>query len=535
MLAVAAVALKRHDRFGIALISESPRRRQPPLSLVIVRCPPPSGSPTLIRRIVRASTGDLGYVMMMASALGRANGQSARIGRLSQEGRVRLKRSARKSCFGALAASILLGACGGANNWSEPMLARGALDARRASKPSSPITHVVVIVQENRSVDNLFQFMPGAATQSYGLNLENQEVALQPISLTANYDIRHAHFDFRAAYNKGAMNGWSKEACTGKCPSNPQYGYVPQSQVQPYYQMAETYTFGDELFQSNEGPSFPAHQYIVSGTSTNYNNSPWRVAEDTGDNEGGCDSIPGTTARMIDAAGHEGRLVFPCFARISIFTLLDDAKVSWHFYQALTGPGPWNSVDALKQIWRNKQEYSSNVVTPPSQVLTDISNGNLASVVFVTPTAAESDHSGDNKGTGPAWVASIVNAIGASAYWNTSAIIVVWDDWGGWYDHVTPTIYNSYELGMRVPLVVVSPYAKPAYVSHVQYEFGSILKFIEETFNLGSLGTTDVRANDLSDCFNFGSHARAFKRIPAKYPASYFLHQPLSSEPPDND
>jgi phospholipase C len=88
---------------------------------------------------------------------------------------------------------------------------------------------------------------------------------------------------------------------------------------------------------------------------------------------------------------------------------------------------------------------------------------------------------------------------------------------------------------MRVPLVVISPYAKPAYVSHVQYEFGSILKFIEETFNLGSLGTTDVRANDLSDCFNFGSRARAFKRIPAKYSASYFLHQPLSSKPPDND
>ena len=393
----------------------------------------------------------------------------------------------------------------------------------------------MVIVQENRSVDNLFQFLPGANTQSYGLNLSGQEVPLQPIKLTAKYDIGHRHGDWLAAYNKGGMNGWTKETCTGKCPTNPAYGYVPQSDVQPYYQMAESYAFGDEMFQSSQGPSFPAHQYIVSGTSTNYDKSPWRVAEDTGNNNGGCDSPPGTTARMINAAGREGNPVFPCFDRTSIFTLLDGAGVSWHFYQTKTGPGPWNAVDALQPIWQNKHEYSSNVTTPPSAVLADIRNGNLASLVFVTPTAAESDHSGDNKGTGPSWVASIVNALGTSAYWNSAAVIVVWDDWGGWYDHVVPTIYNSYELGMRVPLIVISPYAKPAYVSHVHYEFGSILKFVEETFDLGSLGTTDVRANDLSDCFNLGMQARKFKRIPANYSASYFLHQPISHQAPDND
>jgi phospholipase C len=135
----------------------------------------------------------------------------------------------------------------------------------------------------------------------------------------------------------------------------------------------------------------------------------------------------------------------------------------------------------------------------------------------------------------PSWVASIVDALGAGSYWNSTAVIVIWDDWGGWFDHVKPTIYNSYEVGMRVPMIVVSPYAKPGYVSHVNYEFGSILKFVEETFGLGSLGTTDVRANDLSDCFNFGSRARHFTRIPAKYPASYFLRQPASDRAPPDD
>jgi len=157
-------------------------------------------------------------------------------------------------------------------------------------------------------------------------------------------------------------------------------------------------------------------------------------------------------------------------------------------------------------------------------------------VSFVTPSGLESDHSGRNNGTGPSWVASIVNAIGTnSSYWNNTAIIVTWDYWGGGYDHVPPKIFNSYELGFRVPMIVISPYAKPNYVSHVHYEFGSILKFIEETFGLPSLNTTDKRATDLSDCFSFTTTPRAFKPIAAKYSAAYFERQPIDYESADDD
>jgi phospholipase C len=433
-----------------------------------------------------------------------------------------------------IVAAILLAACGGSAGASRA-IPGGSSATVRLPSGTGPITHIVVIVQENRTVDNLFQFMPGADTQSYGLNLAGQEVPLQPESLTVRYDLGHSHHNWLAAYDKGAMNGWIKEHCYGTCPSNPEYGYVPKNEIRPYYKMAESYTFADEMFQSGEGPSFPAHQYLVSGTSTNYDGSQWRVAEDTGNNQGGCDSVPGTKVTLIDAAGHEGDPVFPCFDRTSIFTLLDAAKISWHYYQARQGPGPWNAVDALKPLWQNTAEYSANVTTPPSQVLTDIAGGKLANVVFVTPTAANSDHSGSNKGTGPSWVASIVNAMGSSAYWNSSVVLVIWDDWGGWYDHVAPKIYNSYELGMRVPMIVISPYAKAGYVSHVPYEFGSLLKFIEETFALGSLGTTDARANDLSDCFTFGSRPRRFKSISSKYSATYFVHEPDANQPPDDE
>jgi phospholipase C len=167
---------------------------------------------------------------------------------------------------------------------------------------------------------------------------------------------------------------------------------------------------------------------------------------------------------------------------------------------------------------------------PKSKVLDDISAGKLPGVSWVIPDGASSDHASATNGSGPAWVASVVNAIGDSQYWNNTAIFVTWDDWGGWYDHVSPPMYNSYELGFRVPLIVISPYARPGYVSHVQHEFGSILHFTEEAFGLTPLGYTDTRADDLSDCFNFNQPPLPFHTIPAPQigPSNF-------SGPPDND
>ena len=145
-----------------------------------------------------------------------------------------------------------------------------------------------------------------------------------------------------------------------------------------------------------------------------------------------------------------------------------------------------------------------------------------------------SDHPSSNDGSGPSWVASVVNAIGNSQYWDNTVILITWDDWGGWYDHVPPTIINSYEYGFRVPLIVVSPFARQGYVSHVTHDFGSILKFIEETYRLPSLGYADALADDLSDCFDFHRHNR-FVKIKAPHDASYFLNDKRPPTDPDDD
>ncbi len=127
--------------------------------------------------------------------------------------------------------------------------------------------------------------------------------------------------------------------------------------------------------------------------------------------------------------------------------------------------------------------------------------------------------------------------------WSNTAIIVTWDDWGGWYDHVTPpqVLVNcaqwgcGYVYGFRVPLIVVSPYAKAAYISHTQHDFGSILRFIEENFGLPSLGYADAYADDLSDCFNFNQTPLKFQAIPAPVGVEQFLNDRRTPTDPDDD
>ncbi len=132
------------------------------------------------------------------------------------------------------------------------------------------------------------------------------------------------------------------------------------------------------------------------------------------------------------------------------------------------------------------------------------------------------------------WVASVVNAIGTSRFWNSTAIFIIWDDWGGWYDHVDPKSIDNMGPGFRVPLIVVSPYAKRGYVSHQLFETASLLTFTEKNFGLGNLGARDATANDLSDCFDFSQKPAAFVPVPTKVSADTIKHEKPSGLPDDD-
>jgi len=179
------------------------------------------------------------------------------------------------------------------------------------------------------------------------------------------------------------------------------------------------------------------------------------------------------------------------------------------------------------------------LIAPQNRVLTDAQFGTLASVSWVTPTKEDSDHPGSHSDTGPSWVASIVNAIGKSQYWDSTAIIVLWDDWGGFYDNAVPPQLDFRGLGIRVPCLIISAYAKQGYVSHTRYEDGSILRFMEQAFHLPPLGPTadgytDTRAQSIADSFDFTQSPRPFRPIRARYPIERFLREPPSDEPVDD-
>jgi phospholipase C len=185
---------------------------------------------------------------------------------------------------------------------------------------------------------------------------------------------------------------------------------------------------------------------------------------------------------------------------------------------------------------RYSHEWQTNVVHPNTAVFDDIRKGTLPQFAWVLPDHLDSDHPGTFTDTGPSWVASVVNAIGKSKYWKSTVILVTWDDWGGWYDHVQPPHRDYQGLGFRVPLLAISAYAKRGHVAHNVYEFGSILRFAEDNWDLGTLHHTDERAPDfVDDFFSFSQPPRRFVPISAKYSQQYFRRRPPSYEPVDNE
>ena len=449
----------------------------------------------------------------------------------------------------AAVVALLFCACSGGGVSPVPQGAASLVRAIHRNGSSSKIQHIVIIVQENRSLNDLFYGFPGAKTAKFGLDTKGLEISLKPVGLETTCDIEHDLNGFLTSCDgKGTypgtdcrMDGFDREywGCGGKysytpCPNaNPPYSYVPQSETKPYFYLGRNYVLADEMFASNlDESSFISHQYIIAGQANSAVNFP--------DSWWGC---PGGSSDEIGTLTQErqyGSNIPMCWNNETLGAEMDDAGLPWAFYTSTYNGdgGIWSAYQNINHIY-NGPDWS-NVILNQAQILTDITSGNLPTVSWVVPDILESDHPNGTDGSGPSWVASIVNTIGASSYWPNTAIFITWDEWGGWYDHVAPPLpfFHDSELGFRVPLVIVSPYAKQAYVSHVQHDFGSILKFIEGVFNLGLINGAeyaDSRADDLSDCFNFTKKARAFKKIPAPYDATFFIHKPQNTDDIDDD
>jgi phospholipase C len=435
---------------------------------------------------------------------------------------------------------LLLSGCTSADQANLRVAGFTPASAGAPLSPSRDIKHVVIIVQENRTFDNFFHGFPGARYARYGYLHDGRKVALHSMSISGP-TIWHNWSNAIAAWDRGRMDGFDLDpmVATNQPARTYVYAYVRRQDIEPYWTMASQYVLADHMFPTMFGPSFTGHLDLIAGT-TDLNPS---LAERDGPNSEpwGCDAPPGTVTGLVNAQRALSTGPAPCFSQFrTMADVLDPAHVSWKYYappiSSAGNGGIWSEFDAIRNVRYGPDWH--NVTSPQTRVLLDARDGKLPSVSWVIPDAADSDHVGPDSDGGPSWVASVVNAIGRGPDWQTSAIVVVWDDYGGWYDSEAPPQLDFRGLGIRVPCIIISPYAKPHYVSHTQYEFGSILKFVEETFGLPSLGPvtegyTDARAHSLSDSFDFNAPPRAFTPIPAPSPASYFLRRPPSMVPPD--
>jgi len=520
--------------------------------------------------------------------------------------------------------------------------------ASAQSAPNFPpqIKHVVIIFQENRTPDNLFHFLtpacplpanadalhaciPKPVTDTcYDISpcgLSNQSGAPLPVTLkgvplsgTGTVDPDHSHNGFNnmcdpdpstlACRNDGA---WKTSS-----PAGSSYAYVKNPAVtnsdgssghllDPYLTLAEDYGWANYMYQTNQGPSYPAHQFMFSGTSAltagddtkstflseNFNN---KVLS----NEAGCLALEGATSKIVSPAlgtppagctlYDDGSvqectisntaLIYPtdpvgtfCVPHQSMADILDPKSITWKYYAPSAG-SIWTAPDAIKAICEPQfvnpngdpnsalectgKEWNANVDVKNlgTDILRDIASCSLSGVNWVIPDGRWSDHP-SNDPYGPSWVAAVVNAIGnnptcanGEKYWDDTAIVITWDDWGGWSDN-QPAVYAStlpckstdcqgdYQYGFRVPMVVVSAYTPAGYINNVPHDFGSVLRMIEGINHLpeGALGFADQRATtDLREFFTLPT-ARTYHTIPAEKDASFFLGQAGPATAPDND
>jgi phospholipase C len=381
-------------------------------------------------------------------------------------------------------------------------------NARSSNAVQSPIQHIIVVVQQSRTFDNLFAGYPGANAPTSGLTSTGQHLPLKPVALGAGVTCEIPWMSgryFDVAYDHGKMDGFNRlNPNDPLCP----YTRVERSQVTPYWMLAQQYALADRFFPSTVFGNLTNSLYLIANTSASARDEA-TVSTGSPIEQASCTAIPGTTTIVVGPNGMNQNGPFPCYTFETMANTLDAAHVSWRYYAGGNGPldSSWNAFGAIKHV-RDGADWNTNISGSASNVLADLRDGKLAAMSWVVSDLTDSDAPSSKSANGPQWVSSLVEAVKASRYWQHTAVIVVWtDDAGGrFYDDVAPPLQGGFiHPGFRVPMLVISPYARRGYVSHTSYEFASILKFVDQTFGLPPLSSLNGSAqiNSIADCFKF--------------------------------
>jgi phospholipase C len=372
------------------------------------------------------------------------------------------------------------------------------------------INHIIWIIQENHSFDNYFGTFPGAdgfPPSSCEPKLPSSHDCVAPFHMpkgAPNCDLDHSWRTAHAAYDDGKMDGYVWAEGTPYT-----MGYYDDRDIPNYWEYARHFTLCDAFFSSLNGPSFPNHVFTVAAQSGGIidNVATVKQLEEIRDDPDGF-----SFASMIDLFSKQNiswkyyveALEMPAEYKEEIGSNPKLTRYIWTWFPNPKHFSLWNPLPGFKSIRDNPDRMSHLVGL--KRYYSDLQNGTLPSVCWIVPDVYDSEH--PPEGVSPVrqgmwYVTRLINALMKSPYWKDSVVFLTWDDYGGFYDHVPPPMVDAFGYGPRVPAIVISPFAKPGHISHYDYDFTSMLKFIEERYGLGHLTARDGHANDMADCFNF--------------------------------
>lgn len=389
-----------------------------------------------------------------------------------------------------------------------------AVPAPRVGTLATPIQHIVFIMKENHTFDSLFGTFPGANGATTG-QVKVNGVA-QTIQLNSPQDVPAPFCHFwncaKKDYDAGKMDAFNLgDPANCGAPPYACYQAGTAALIPNYWSLAQHFVLSDNTWSSMRGGSFPNHLYMMAGASGP--DAPHSAIANPG-STWGCDAVPTARTQLLD-----GEKIFPCFTFPTLVDKMQAAGVSWRYY-AEHDPSVrgyiWNTANAFKGI-RNTSLWTSNDL-PWQQFASDAGAGNLPAFTWVTPPFTDSEHNGASVCAGENWTVQQINAVMSGPDWTSTVIVLSWDDFGGFYDHVAPPNLDQLGYGFRVPLLIISPFTAP-HVTHNQYEFASVLKLAEKAFTLPSLGQRDVSAGDLMADLDFSQQNPPLVLPPRTCPA----------------
>jgi phospholipase C len=369
-------------------------------------------------------------------------------------------------------------------------------------QPATPIQHFLIVMQENHSFDNYFGTYPRADGLPVGVKMpvdpNNPNAGtVEPwhIGKASITDISHSLSTFRDQYNNGKMDGFVSALNKRNQDGRLAMGYYNDLELPYYWNLADHYVLFDRFFSSAKDGSFSNHMYSVA-------------------------AIP-----PIKKASEE--LSKYLADKPTIFDRLQESGVSWKFYvqnydPSITYRNLGTSGNRASQvIWvpllnfdrfLDNPDLASHIVNL-DQYYIDLNNNDLPAVSYIIPSGA-SEHPPGSLEIGQRFVKTLVQELMRSSSWESSAFMLVYDDWGGWYDHVAPPVVDEYGYGPRVPALLVSPYAKEGFIDNTELDFTSILKFIEYNWGLEALADRDAKANNILTAFDFKQPLRSAQFLP---------------------